>query len=370
MIKTSTGLALAALTLSLLVHVFGIGVTFDPALRRSQPEARSETVALGDSFEEIVDLQVEPVTPEPLDPVDPPEPQTQPDVPPKEAEVPTTEVLVASPNPRPTLSPDTGVSQPAPGEVTAPVTPPTLEASDSEEPRQSDDADTGDGDQRPAASDAPAVPQPPVTPPVVAEPPAPAVTTAPSADVIAALPPIDAQPPVNITGVETVSVPEAPTASLRPQVRPQPTPSQNPVSLPDPDADAPNDLAADIIESPLTAYSRDGIDLFAGQRQQGGSQRNSFAGGRGPGNSDVTNYAGQVLVHLNRTPLVAVAGRGWARVSFVINPDGTLGSVDIIDGSGSPEIDRAAKAQTRMGVPFPLPPGGERRRLNFVYRLN
>ena len=63
-------------------------------------------------------------------------------------------------------------------------------------------------------------------------------------------------------------------------------------------------------------------------------------------------------------------GSGLAlRGTFIISPDGTLAWVDIIDGSGVPEIDRAAKEQVRRGAPFPRPPEGRSRKLNFVYQI-
>ncbi|MFC3612900.1 TonB family protein [Lutimaribacter marinistellae] len=117
----------------------------------------------------------------------------------------------------------------------------------------------------------------------------------------------------------------------------------------------------------MTLYLRDGIDQFAGQRAGSQSQRLRSGGRGGSGNADVTNYPGQVLMNLNWTLPVAVSSRRWARVSFWINPDGSLGSVDIIDGFGSSEIDRAAKTQVRRGVPFPKPPQRKGRLLTFVY---
>jgi TonB family protein len=117
-----------------------------------------------------------------------------------------------------------------------------------------------------------------------------------------------------------------------------------------------------IVDSPLTLFQRDSIDPFAKSRDQ------SRSGGRGPGNSNVTNYAGQVLVHLNRVPVVYVPVRGFAQVFFEINADGSLAWVDIVDSSGSLEIERAAKEQVQRAVPFPLPPGGSSRKFSFYYQ--
>jgi len=75
-------------------------------------------------------------------------------------------------------------------------------------------------------------------------------------------------------------------------------------------------------------------------------------------------------MHLNRATVVHVSGRGFARVLFQINPDGSLAWVDVIDSSGSDEIDRAAKAQVQNAAPFPRPPNGKSRKLSFAYRSN
>jgi len=122
-----------------------------------------------------------------------------------------------------------------------------------------------------------------------------------------------------------------------------------------------------IIQSPLEAYRLNRTDLIgrSGGQQSGGS---GFQESRGPGNSDVTNYAGRVLVHLNRVPPVRVSGRGYARVFFEINPDGSLGSVSVIDSRGAPDIEAAARRQIRNAAPFPIPPNGVHRRLSFVYQ--
>jgi TonB family protein len=167
-------------------------------------------------------------------------------------------------------------------------------------------------------------------------------------------------------------VPSAPVVSLQPSViepdtpltaiEPELTPTQDPT---EPLETEPSEL----IESPLTAYKRGGANVFGQQGSGAQSGRQGFGTSRATGNSDVTNYAGQVLVHLNRTAPVPVSGRGWARVFFQINADGTLASVDILDSSGSRTIESAARQQVRTAAPFPRPPGGESRRLTFVYRI-
>ncbi len=397
MIRRSTRLAAAALILSAIVHFVSIGLTFDTTTTPQPMPPERDMVALGDSFDEIADLKIEPVEPEPQQPVEVSEPEEQ--VPPEtlEATTPTSQALVASPDPRPTRSPEVGASQSATAGMSTPVTPETNETAEPEaiapsaveqveapDP-QANAPETTDSDgakppetltetTKPAA---PAVTETVEAPDVQpAEEPSPVQTPEATPDVIAALPPATTTYSSEDTTLRSGAVegePDKPnetlTTSLRPRSRPPKQPQdQNSFASNDPGRGlrAPTET----IESPLTLYMRDGIDQFAGQRAGSQSQRLRSGGGGGSGNADVTNYAGQVLIHLNRTLPVAVSSRGWARVSFWINPDGSLGSVDIIDGSGSSEIDRAAKTQVRRGVPFPKPPQGKGRLLTFVYSLN
>ena len=189
----------------------------------------------------------------------------------------------------------------------------------------------------------------------------------PSAPVVPLQPSdIDPEPPVTIAEPEPPQTPTDPvdsapsdlavTTSLRPRL-PAQRPSPAPEGLPDGASEntearlAPSQL----IESPLTAYRRDGANVFG--QLGGGAQsgRQGFGAALGAGNSDATNYAGQVLVHLNRTAPVPVTGKGWARVLFLINPDGSLASVDVLDSSGSRPIERAVREQVRSAAPFPPP---------------
>lgn len=363
MIRRSSFVAIAAIALSVLLHIFGLRFTF--FLNSTEPapaERPSQTVALGNAFEDLADPAPKPVEPEPADS---PEPADQ-------VEIPISETLVASSDPQKVTSPDIGEavsSQPATAapEVTDPVGP-------SEGQREaSDDVDETPPVQLESAS--PAVqPEEPVEPvdrssaapeqlAALPAPSSPALpvpfepdTTEPEADS-----PIDdnlEQDSDTDDGDSDLAV----VTSVRPRLpdrRPATTQSDT-VGRPEsfdnlkfPDQE---------IDSPLTTYSRKGIDAFT---RSGNSNR---SGGRGPGNSNVTNYAGRVLVHLNKAPPVYVSVRGFAQVFFEINPDGTLAWVDIVDSSGSPEVDRAAKEQVRRAAPFPLPPGGVGRKLSFYFQ--
>ena len=421
MIRRSAGLAATALVLSLVLHFLGIGITFAPPEDAPFGDSDRDTVELGTGFEDLADAELEPVEPEPVEPVEPiepeepeleeqepvepPEPEEQEPVEPEEAEVPTSEVLVASPNPQDTLSPGSGESPTPPAEVTDPVTQDggDVQAPNAPEPGGAVQAPVESAGAPPATTiepeatpqtvetvepiEAPTETSPTETvtasaptldtvesPEVTTTPVAPVLTAPPSPDVIAALPlqtvpPVleDVVPPVEQEPEETEAEPQdgAVSASRRPRSRPQATPTQQQTSVAGTEGFENLRFPTQTIESPLTSYSRSGVDDFAGRVPNSGSILD-----QGPGNADTTNYAGQILVHLNSKDPVAVSIEGWARVSFVINPDGSLGAVYVIDGSGSLQVESAAKTQVRRGAPFPRPPGGESRLLTFVYSSN
>lgn len=384
MIRRSSAIALLALVLSLLAHLVGLSFTARGALERPASAPPSEEARVGTAFEDISEAVTEPVVPEEA-PEPEPEPQAEPPPEPERAETPTSRALVASDNPQQVLAPDTGTAPTPRPDRTGPVTPETGDTPAPEVVTPSEGTESSVADARitppvgtdtvtelpegtPEAESAPPAPEPeefaalpaPVAPTAPVQP----VPVAPSEeDTLAPVPDAEAAP----DAVE----PGAPlTSSLRPRLPERRPSNQNAgVSGGVPGLTAPRLAPSELIESPLTAYQRDGTDVFAGRsggRQSGGA---GFSNSRGPGNSNVTNYAGQVLVHLNNAPSVAVSSRGWARVFFVINPDGTLASVDIIDGTGNTEVDRAARAHVRGAAPFPRPPEGRRRSLNFVYQI-
>lgn len=395
MIRRSATIGTAALVLSLIVHFLGIALAIPSGSPPETTDTTVEQVTLNEAFEDLAEAQAEPIEPEPAEIPEPPvETAPQPD----RAEVPTSEVLVASADPKPVSSPDRGTVQSAQPSLSGPVSPELGDTPDPEVDTRSGGTETAISDARitppvgsgneTAASGNPegeTVPSPPVetplapaatTPPTVTEPVAPIAAT-PLPDVIAALPPEAVIPQETLPTSQATDEPsesavagESIVSSLRPQLRPEIQPSRTRGA-----ADGTADQGGGVqspterIESPLTAYQRDGTNLFAGRRGGAQSGGAGFGGALGPGNSDVTNYAGEVLMHLNRVPPVAVSARGWARVIFRIEPDGSLAFVDIIDSSGSPDIERAAKAHVSKGVPFPLPPSATSRVLNLVYQI-
>ena len=89
----------------------------------------------------------------------------------------------------------------------------------------------------------------------------------------------------------------------------------------------------------------------------------SVAGSARKTNAD-PNYAGRVFAHLarfKRMPPDAQKNRsqGTARVRFVIDGRGNVGSVQLVGSSGVASLDQEALAWPRRASPFPPPPGGQ-----------
>ncbi len=354
MIPRSLIIALFATVFSLCLHLLGLGVA-GRIERAPPPKTTGAPISVSNAFEDIAEALEDPVEPEPdLAPEPEPEQPIQPAPPPSEAEVPDTEVLVASENPQDTYAPDTGTAQivnPVPLQGTqgefAPkpdILEPNTALNESEPvPEQADTAATLGSQTDTVEALTPVVPQTS----------APQVPISPVEEVIASLP--DASlPAVPVDPTETVTA-EPPEES--PEDKPQPLFP----GLRDGFADLRN--PSKTIESPLETFRREGSVAVGGFGIRSGSAANS----RGPGNSDTTNYAGRVLVHLNRSRTVHVKTPGFARVYFEINPDGSLNWVEIIDSSGSSDVDRAARVQIQSAAPFPIPPNGKSKQLSFWY---
>ncbi len=403
MIRRSAVIATSAILLSLLVHFVGLDITFHNSPERVSEEAETNSVALGNAFEDVAETPPEPVLPEPAVV---PEPPAEPVPAPESAETPTSRALVASDDPKATASPDTGSAaavQPDLIEPTEPVESDTTEPETAQPSGVDDDApvemavsaavepaatpDTSAGTPEASAEpveagSAETLPTPPVAP----------APTPGASQQIAALPPATV-PTLPVTlAPDPSAVPVVPTEreALDPTLPEQivePTPETSETTASEDDLGG-SDLAvaaslrpkaptrrpsgnltaqggsslppAGTLESPLETYRRTGS-------LDGRPSRNA---GRGPGNSDVTNYAGRVLVHLNRIPSARVRIPGTARVIFEVNRDGTLAWVDVTDSTGTLEFDSAARAQVRKAAPFPRPPQGANRRFSFVFRNN
>lgn len=322
MIPRSAVIAAAALVLSLVLHLLGLGWS---SLDRVEPEIQDNTgdvVAMGNAFEDVAEEVSDPVPPEPA-----PAPQPPPE--PEQTEATTSQALVASPSPEQVFAP-----QGTPGEPSEPVAPQEAPA--------------------PAAAPAsqPVLPeQVAALPPEPAEPVAQPDTSEPVAD------PQEVTPPEQVEDTQL-----AVAASPRPRLPERQPEAQGTPRRDEADAFS-NLLSPPLIESPLAAYMRGETQLDV--QPSGGS---GFLGSSGSGNAGETNYAGRVLVHLNRSLTVKVTGYGAAWVFFQINPDGSLASVSIIDSNGSQELRNAAIQQVRNAAPFPRPPDGKSRQLTFIYR--
>lgn len=368
MIRTSAIVAAAAVLLSLFLHFLGLTVTATDLTPEQAESGAGNAVELSSSFEEFAEPAPEPAEPETAET---PEPPVEEAVEPDQAEVPITQALVASPNPEQVTSPDIGSpSEPQPEvsdpvettgpepvtEATPPVTPP-VETAEAVEPAS-----------EPAEAESETAPEP----------------VAPEPVELAALPPVE-------TPAAPITPPELEAVEPEIQISPEETPDEEAEIDPDATEQAvetskrprlPNrrpetERTASLegfrnfenlrnpqqtVESPLASYRKEGRDPFrvsSGQNQPDG---------RGNGNASTTNYAGQVLVHLNRAPVVFVSVRGFAQVFFQINADGTLDWVEVVDSSGSAELESAAREQVRRAAPFPPPPSGRSRRLSFYYQ--
>lgn len=373
MIRVSVTIAAVALLLSALLHLYGIGWVL--AVPAPLPEAEETTPAPASlSFEDLAEVQ----------PAEQPEPETQQPVETRE----TSDARIAASNPQQSRRPDTSAQPTTPDETAQPgnlgtvrePVPPSGQGGRVDNASVTPEVQAETTPEAPKGSPAASV----ATPEAVAPAP-PAQTAALPPEVVAALPAPTTPgepvlPPVANAPEPPVTEPEeereeqaeqgtelAVASSVRPRA-PTRRPSEDPAGLEEGTTDPANLLAPPTvpIESPLAAYQR-GEQLPI--RSAGG---NPFAGvgSGGQGNADSTNYAGQVLLHLNRSAAVRIPGRGTARVFFEIKPDGSLAWVNVVDTVGPAELERAAKAQVRAAAPFPRPPDGKARRLSFVYSTN
>ncbi|PRY23136.1 outer membrane transport energization protein TonB [Aliiruegeria haliotis] len=387
MIRRSAIAATAAVLLSLVTHVFGLGIRVDA--ERPHADAPSDSVALGSSFEDIAEALSDPVPPEPAPA---PEPPTEPLPEPENQDPPTSVALVASPDPQPVAAPDlgsaetvqadaAGSTEPKPAEIPKPeavstpngedgsateaASPSAVEpVSSPEEPESAPVSDVAAVDT--AATEPSNAPSPEPTQRLAALPvevsPTLPVSPSPEPATIPVIPleqeSIDpATPDTDIAPVPETAEDGLGGTELAVVSSPRPKLPDRRPSAPSTAGSGSRPPAPQTMESPLTAYQRDGtLNGWLGQNRD-----------RGPGNASTTNYAGRVLVHLNSVPPVRVSTPGLARVTFEINPDGTLAWVKVDTRSGSPELVRAARQQVRKAEPFPRPPAGAKRQIGFVF---
>jgi protein TonB len=366
-IRNSARVAIAAISVSLFLHVYGVGFSVRVPDEAAGREEAAETIILGTEFETFADTISEPVKPELAAEV-PPDPEPM--------DIPSSNALVASPNPQATSSPGTGEARPVQPDTLSP----TDTAQANESGRETQQAETAATTPDTSTMERAAEPagvldvamaselEPGETVAALSAEPTPAVPVAPapSPDAIP-LAPAEADVLHSYTPEETFEAARSDPALSEDVLQPGGSPlAVKSSSRPPPRSErAATARAANepppilMTESPLVAYARSGSLAGWGRLEGVG----------GAGNAGVTNYAGRVLVHLNDAPRPNVANTsGNARVVFVINPDGSLASVSVVQSTGNFELDRAAIAQVRNAAPFPRPPDGASRQLSFVYR--
>ncbi len=355
MIRRSLPVAVVAILASLLLH--GLGIGWREVQAPPPPREAPEAPETGGDFADLAQPLPEPPQPEPAEAPPPPE-MTAPD------DLPTTQALVASDSPQDVTAPD-GPAQDAgsPADGAGPEADESARDSGADE-TTSDIAMIAPDEVEPAAEPPQGAedgqPEPAEEPDLAEDTPEPEPLSPDSAE--AALAPTPEAPDSVIAAEEPDLSASAVTRSLRP---PATRPSAEALGVPERrQAQA---SRAPSYESPLTAYKRDGTDLLALGRI-GNANPGDFGGSGGQGNAGTTNYAGRVLMQLNRGPRVDDTATGMARVYFQINPDGSLAWVRILESSGSANITSAAQAQVRQAAPFPRPPGGKPQKMVFVYR--
>lgn len=378
--------AVAAVVLSILLHALGLGFISSEDQAPATEDIASDVADVGSTFEDLADIVSESAEPEPASVPDPPS-VTSPDL--VIEETPTTQALVASDDPQDVTAPDTGTVdviepdavEPTGDDAAAPETAKRMDGEDDTvsdtavlaplEPKTETQPPNGTETENPDPTE---LQNEDVPPAETVSPIALAPASSPSAAIV---PEPEVQQPVlpEITiapepdDPETVTAPDseeesssAVTTSLRP---PKVRPSMAATGARDASRTA---RSTGTVESPLAAYNRTGIDPFASGGGGARSGTTGFSGSRNPGNASAFNYAGQVLVQLNRFPSVDPSVRGSAQVAFGINPDGTVAWVNILSSTGHPGIRRAAVVQVRRAAPFPPPPEGASQRMVFTYQ--
>lgn len=352
--------AAAAILISLLLHGLGLNVA-SPDIVNEPDGARTEPPETGGSFEDFAEVAPETPEPEVTEPTPPPE-MTAPE--PVEDITPTSEALVATDSPQYDRAPDSGtaeaVSPDAPEPAESPVpeaAPPPQGEAETATPAQTaetiePDATTEGGEEVaetvPEEAEVPEEAQE-EAPEEMVQPDEPEMT-------VAALP---EEPEIPIeTGEETTEV-TAVTRSLRP---PKARPTAESLG-----ARAETKDGGSVNGSERTRIQSSGLELLAQEGSIASTGASPFDTSRATGNASTTNYAGRVLMQLNRSRRITSSAQGTARVQFQIDEDGSVAWVRVLTSSGSAGIERAAAAQVRSSAPFPRPPEGTSRRLVFVY---
>lgn len=68
------------------------------------------------------------------------------------------------------------------------------------------------------------------------------------------------------------------------------------------------------------------------------------------------NYAGEVMRHLSRQRRPRASAPGIAVVRFIVEADGSVETIEILQSSGSGRFDRDALRMVQRAAPYPVPP--------------
>jgi protein TonB len=164
----------------------------------------------------------------------------------------------------------------------------------------------------------------------------------------APVPPQVIAPPEQIEKTPTEVAPAPPTQIKPEKAQQPPTPSQRKAP--------PREAKPQQEAAPRSRATSNAQKATAGAKPSAGAPARKT-------NAD-PNYSGKVFAHLarfKRMPPDAQKSRsqGTARVRFVIDGRGNVGSVQLVGSSGVASLDQEALAWPRRASPFPPPPGGQ-----------
>lgn len=347
MIRNSIIVAALAVLLSLLLHATGLMALFDTSTRVEQETQQEPTDSA--AFEDFAEETLEPEEPEPAEEEEPQEVL--------EAE-PITDARVASDNPQDVQAPDTGTETQNLGRI------------EPEEVVEANPATQGVEAEIPQGT--PEAPQ--ETAEVEAEN-AEEVIDSVDIDTVAEteletlttdVPEITVEVLQEQGDVEAAEAEEVLTSAVTRSLRP-------PATRPTEETFGAEDGSEDVTEQPgleteLALTQRSGLDLLAEAGSAALYGRDSLDQARSAGNATDTNYAGEVLMRLNRALRVHKNEKGSAVIRFQILPDGSVGWVRIVRSRGTPGIQVAAAANVRNAAPFPRPPDGKPVELGFTFQ--
>lgn len=159
-----------------------------------------------------------------------------------------------------------------------------------------------------------------------------------------------------VTPPETLSpAPETATAAPDKSLRPHPRPDR-----PAPQMATQPQGNADRNATRGTATGQDTATTASAPSRQATTQGDGGA-------ATSASYGRAVLTQISRTRKARAPSRGRTVVAFSISDAGALASVQVLQSSGSPDLDRVALDHIRRAAPFPKPPAGARRQFSFEF---